>query len=84
MLRSPQVRDAHGKPPDEPDRPTRPRARYIPWAQLLERTFALDVETCPSCQGRMKLVALVQEPKAVARFLRHLVFYRKLERLGIA
>ncbi len=72
MLRTPQVPDAHRKPPDEPESPTRPRARYIPWAQLLKRTFALDVETCPSCQGRMKLVALVPDPKAVALFLRHL------------
>ena len=43
-----------------------------PWAQLMARSFALDVEKCPKCNGRMKLVTLVQDPKSLARFLRHL------------
>jgi hypothetical protein len=47
-------------------------SRYRPWAQLLRRTFGIDVETCPRCGGRMRLLALVTEPKNVARFLRHL------------
>ena len=34
-----------------------------PWAQRMARTFALDVDKCPKCEGRMKLVALVQDPK---------------------
>jgi hypothetical protein len=46
--------------------------RYRPWAELLRRTFGLDVETCPRCGGRMRLLALVTEPKNVERFLRHL------------
>jgi len=54
------------------DKPKRKGSRYWPWAQLLARTFALDVEKCPKCAGRMKLVALVQDPKSIARFLRHL------------
>jgi hypothetical protein len=48
-----------------------PRSRYRPWAQLLRRTFGLDVETCPRCGGRMRLLALITEPPEVARFLRH-------------
>jgi hypothetical protein len=47
-------------------------SRYRPWAQLLRRTFGIDVETCPRCGGRMRLLAMVTEPKNVARFLRHL------------
>ena len=43
-----------------------------PWAQLMARSFALDVDKCPKCNGRMKLVTLVQDPKSLARFLRHL------------
>ena len=38
----------------------------------MARAFALDVEKCPKCGGRMKLMALVQDPKSAARFLRHL------------
>jgi Putative transposase len=47
-------------------------SRYRPWAELLRRTFGIDVETCPRCGGRLRLLALVTEPKNVARFLRHL------------
>ena len=35
-------------------------------------SFAIDVEQCPSCGGRMKLRALVTAPGSVERFLRHL------------
>jgi len=53
------------------DAPTK-SSRYWPWAKLMARSFRVDVETCPSCGGRMKLVALVQEKKNAARFLRGL------------
>ena len=35
---------------DEPRRPERARG-YRPWAELLARTFAVDVLACPKCQG---------------------------------
>jgi hypothetical protein len=47
-------------------------SRYRPWAELLKRTFGINVETCPRCGGRMRLLALITEPKNVARFLRHI------------
>jgi hypothetical protein len=47
-------------------------SRYRPWAELLKRTFGIDVETCPRCGGRMRLLALITEPPNIARFLRHL------------
>jgi hypothetical protein len=46
-------------------------SRYRPWAELLRRTFAVDVETCPRRGARMRLMALITEPWGVARFLRH-------------
>jgi hypothetical protein len=74
-----------GPPPDAPDHdPNQDRAthtdappetrtsRYRPWAELLRRTFGIDVETCPRCGCRMRLLALVTESNNVARFLRHL------------
>ena len=45
--------------------------RYFPWAELLKRTFAIDL-LCPNCKEPMKLVALVTEPESVKRFLRAL------------
>ncbi|WP_437624030.1 transposase [Sorangium sp. So ce1151] len=38
-------------------------------AELLRRTFAIDVLECPTCKGRMKRVAMVTEPRNIARFL---------------
>lgn len=38
----------------------------------MARSFQVDVTVCPSCGGRMKLVALVQDKEGVARFLRRL------------
>jgi hypothetical protein len=47
-------------------------SRYRPWAELLQRCFSIDVLSCPACGGRMRLVALVTEPKSIRRFLRGL------------
>jgi hypothetical protein len=56
------------KADDEPA-PKRKRGGYRPWAELLRRTFAFDVLECPTCKGRMKLVAMITEPRSIARFL---------------
>ena len=40
------------------------RSTYRGWAELLKRTFDFDVLSCPSCGGRMKLLALVTSPRA--------------------
>jgi FHA domain len=32
-------------------------------------TFAVDLLACPKCQGRMRLLAMVEDPANVARFL---------------
>jgi hypothetical protein len=53
---------------DEPGRPDLPGG-YRPWAELLARTFAVDVLACPTCQRRMKLLALVKGPASIARTL---------------
>ena len=54
-----------------PDVPRR-RSPYRPWAELLRRTFGFDVLSCPRCEGRMRLLAMVTESKSVARYLRAL------------
>jgi len=45
------------------------RSPYRPWAELLKRTFGLDVLACPRCQGRLRLLAMVTDPKSVTRYL---------------
>jgi hypothetical protein len=49
--------------------PKRAKGTYRAWADLLRRTFAVDVLECPKCKGRMKLVAMVTDPKSIARYL---------------
>ncbi|MCC6646611.1 MAG: transposase [Polyangiaceae bacterium] len=55
--------------PEQGDDPKRRGARRL-WAELLARTFAIDVLACPKCSGRMKLVAMVTDPKSVRAYLR--------------
>ncbi|WP_437539782.1 transposase [Sorangium sp. So ce726] len=43
--------------------------RSINRAELLRRTFAIHVLERPACKGWMKLVAMVTEPRNIARFL---------------
>jgi hypothetical protein len=65
------------KPPEAPandasQAPTPRGSRYRPWAELLKRCFGIDVLECPTCKGRMKLVALMTDPNSIGRMLRHL------------
>ena len=63
------------KEPDEAQAESAPEGApkrsgtYWPWAELLKRTFALDVLACPSCGGRMRLLAMVTEARNIARYL---------------
>jgi hypothetical protein len=45
---------------------------YWPWAELMKRSFAIDVETCPACGKRLKLVSLVHNRRSITRMLRSL------------
>jgi hypothetical protein len=55
-------------PGDKPGKPNH-AGGYRSWAELLARTFAVDVLSCPTCQGRMKLLALVKGPASISRTL---------------
>ena len=60
------------EPQEQPQEETPRRRAYRPWAELLMRTFGVDVLACPRCEGRMRLLAMITEPRATARFLRAL------------
>jgi Putative transposase len=45
------------------------RSRYIPWAELLRRTWSIDVLTCQTCGGRMRLIALVKTEATIKKIL---------------
>ena len=56
------------EPAEEPP-PKRPGSNYRGWAELLRRTFSIDVLKCEACGGRMKLMAMVTDAKSVERYL---------------
>jgi hypothetical protein len=49
------------------DKPLAPMS----WAQRLKRVFAIDVETCPDCGGKLRVIASVEEPALIAKILEH-------------
>jgi hypothetical protein len=42
------------------------------WAQLLKRIFNINIKHCHHCDGQLKLIAVIEEPAAIARILSHL------------
>ena len=46
-----------------------PSRRRLGWAALLARVFAVDVTLCPSCGGRLGLVAVLSDPASIGRYL---------------
>jgi hypothetical protein len=42
---------------------------YRAWAELLKRTFDIDVLECPKSHGRMKLLAMITDGASVERYL---------------
>ena len=57
------------RPPADPC-PDRPRS--YAWADLMRRTFGYDVNACLECGGRMKLIAMIDQPAVIAKILSHL------------
>ena len=57
---------------EEPATPRDPRgAGNSLWADLMRRSLGLDVLACPRCGGRLRLIAVIDDPAVVARILRH-------------
>ena len=44
----------------------------LDWASLLKRVFGVDVLQCSRCQGKMRLIACIEEPDVAKKILVHL------------
>jgi hypothetical protein len=44
----------------------------VDWANLLRRSFDVDVMKCPRCEGRLRVLAVITERDPVQRILAHL------------
>jgi hypothetical protein len=67
----PQERTDESSAPPSSKPPTH-RAGWRPWAELMKRCWAIDVETCVRCGSRMKLRKLILQPESIRRLLRFL------------
>jgi len=56
------------EPPDADAAQPRAIARRTSWAALLQRVFAIDALTCPSCGSTLRLLAAIEDP-LVARVI---------------
>jgi hypothetical protein len=48
------------------------RQRPLTWAQRLKRVFAIDIEVCRRCGGRLRVIASIEDPAVIERILAHL------------
>ena len=55
------------RPASPPETPAR-----MSWACLLKRVFAIDMEYCANCGGRLKIIAAIVDPAVITRILTHL------------
>jgi len=39
--------------------------------QRLKRVFAIDIETCPECGGKLRVIACIEDPPLIAKILGH-------------
>ena len=54
-----------------PHHPAPARTR-VPWAEFLQKVFAVDVLGCPRCAGRLEVIAYIAEPGVAKQILDHL------------
>lgn len=47
-------------------------SNYIDWQTLLKKVFKIDISVCPKCQGRMRVIAVINEKKIIAKILDHM------------
>ena len=69
---TPSGRGAGGKGAKQgAEAPAAPKRAALSWAQRLKRVFAIEIENCCRCQGRLRVIASLEEPEVIARILAH-------------
>ena len=73
----PAVVPEPAEPATSPGCPRAPHDRWIPWAELLKRTFEVDVLACARCGGRLRLHAVVHGTWRALAWLRRVEVRRE-------
>ena len=42
------------------------------WARLIQKIYEVDPLTCPKCQGRMRILAFLEDEQVIEKILKHL------------
>jgi hypothetical protein len=56
---------------EEPPTPAERRAAMT-WAQRLKRVFGIDIQTCATCGGAVRIIACIEDPEVIEKILAHL------------
>lgn len=49
-----------------------PKSLRITWAMLLKRTFNIDIEICPHCGGKRKILSAILDKESIRKILNHI------------
>ena len=64
-----------GKPDDESEQvsqSSRTKTYSMTWAQRLKRVFAIEIEKCEKCGGKVKIIACIEDAEVIEKILKHL------------
>jgi len=42
------------------------------WARLIQKIYEVDPLVCPKCQGKMKVIAFIEDDEVIKKILKHL------------
>jgi hypothetical protein len=68
---TPAGRGRCARPADGAERPVSKHVA-MSWAQRLKRVFAVDIEHCRRCGGKLRVIASIEDPALIERILAHL------------
>ena len=48
------------------------------WARLIQKIYEVDPLTCTKCQGKMRIIAFIEDEEVIKKILKHLgLWYQK-------
>ena len=57
---------------EDQERTPAERRASMTWAQRLKRIFNIDIQTCQTCGGALKVIACIEDPAVIKKILDHL------------
>ncbi|WP_155310524.1 hypothetical protein [Desulfosarcina ovata] len=42
------------------------------WARLIQKVYEVDPLICPKCQGKMRIIAFIEDEQLIKKILKHL------------